>query len=147
MKPFFDLVDVLIHRGWQKLNHKPARAEDFLGFLIGQNAERANRRRLFARRVIGGDVFGDFAGNQRHLPDVRLAKPQIFDHGERAVFADRAGNVQFAFPVERQVHALFPGVAAHKPAAVGNRGQRRAGTVGADIQSNGILFAFEHAAH
>ena len=65
----FQLVDLGIGSAGQQLHHKAAGAEDGQ-ILVHQNAQRHHGGHLLAVGIVTGQILGDLAGYQRHLPTV-----------------------------------------------------------------------------
>ena len=92
----FQLVDLGIGSAGQQLHHKAAGAEDGQ-ILVHQNAQRHHGGHLLAVGIVAGQILGDLAGYQRHLPDCGLLlQAVIADDGQHAILAHGGAHVQVA---------------------------------------------------
>ena len=98
----------------QRSRDNSAGSDDAVG--IRQHAERDDARNLLGLREIDGEIFGDLARLKRHDADVRLADLARSGYLQRSG-TDRAGDVELAARVDRQLDAAVASVAARADGA------------------------------
>ena len=143
----FQLIDLRIGGTGQQLHHKAACAQDGQ-VLVHQHAQRHDGGHLLAVGVVGGQVLGDLAGDQRHLPHGRLLLQAVIpDDGEHTVFAHSAAHIQVAVRLCGQLHQGVIDAALHVAGAVGAGNDHARRAAAGHTQGDLVTVVLEHGAH
>ena len=144
---FFQLIDLRVGSARQQLHHKAACTEDGQIF-VHQHAQCHDGGHLLAVGVVGGQVFGDLAGDQRYLPHGRLLLQAVVpDDGEHTVSAHSAAHIQMAVRLCRQLHQGVIDAALHVAGAVGAGNDHARRAAAGHTQGDLIAVVLEHGAH
>ena len=140
----FQRVKQLFRAIRHSLNQNTAGRNDVFAH---QRAQRAQGRRLFGFQIIHGEILGNFAGNQRHTADIRLAKTKRTHDGQLAVFAQRAADVQLTVFLEWQLNLRVFDGHLHRAVRPCNRANRTGRTAAVDRRRNPVALALEVCTH
>ena len=140
------VIDRLLGGVRHELHDKAARGLD-AAVRIHEHAERTRRAELVAFGEKRREVLGDLAAHERGGTGVRLAQADVAADREKALPADRAGDVELAVPLaDGKIDLGVGDVAAHIAGIVRYRKDRADRPAALDAQRERGVVLLEHFA-